>query len=69
MFIWMWSLTIILFREDKLKHHLLKGCVPSLPQSNGDLNNSHDSRDSRDSSDTVKDEQELEIDDDEDNKT
>ena len=51
--------TIYNFREDKLKHHLLKGCTPN---SNGDLDQSIDSRDSRDS------ETHEEIDDDEDSK-
>ena len=45
-----------MFREDKLKHHLLKGCTP---HSSGDLDQSIDSRDSRDS------ETHEEIDDDE----
>ena len=50
---------IIFNREDKLKHHLLKGCTP---HSSGDLDQSIDSRDSRDS------ETHEEIDDDEDSK-
>ena len=45
------------FREDKLKHHLLKGCVPGTPSNNGELDQSLDSRDG-----------EMEIDDDEENK-
>lgn len=51
------------FREDKLKHHLLKGCIPT--SSNGDLDQSMDSRDSEE---VVKYENEAEIDDDEENK-
>ena len=49
----------VLFREDKLKHHLLKGCTPGgASASNGELDQSLDSRDG-----------EMEIDDDEENKT
>ena len=48
-------------REDKLKHHLLKGCTPGgSSASNGDLDQSLDSRDG---------EMETEIDDDEENMT
>merc|ERR1719195_141174 len=49
-------------REDKLKHHLLKGCQPL--SGSGDLDQSMDSRDSEEA--VARDEQE--IDDDEDNK-
>merc|ERR1719471_146742 len=46
-------------REDKLKHHLLKGCTPGgASASNGELDQSLDSRDG-----------EMDIDDDEENKT
>ena len=46
-------------REDKLKHHLLKGCTPGASSGNGDLDQSLDSRDG---------DMETEIDDDEENK-
>ena len=46
-------------REDKLKHHLLKGCTPGASSGNGDLDQSLDSRDG---------DLETEIDDDEENK-
>lgn len=46
-------------REDKLKHHLLKGCTPGTSSTNGELDQSLDSRDG---------EMETEIDDDEENK-
>ena len=52
----------LISREDKLKHHLLKGCQPL--SGSGELDQSMDSRDSEEA--VARDEQE--IDDDEDNK-